>query len=59
MRHAADAYDIHPITIRHWIAARLISSWRVGGKVMVDLDEIDTRIVRRVSTARGGREAEQ
>jgi hypothetical protein len=52
VRHAAVIYDLHPVTIRRWVYAGLISSWRVGTKVMVDLDEINARMVRRASSAR-------
>ena len=58
MRQAADFYGINPYTIRRWIRDGLISSYRVGAKlIMVDLDEIDARMVRQVSSpARPGRQ---
>jgi predicted site-specific integrase-resolvase len=59
-RQAADAYGINPYTICRWIRDGLISSYRVGSKlVMVDLDEINARMVRRVSSARDEAEAGQ
>jgi hypothetical protein len=60
IRQAADAYGLDPYTIRRWISAGLISSYRVGLKlIMVDLDEVNARMVRRVSSARGQQEAGQ
>jgi hypothetical protein len=54
VRQAADVYGINPYTIRRWIRGGLISSYQVGPKlIMVDLDEIKERLVRRVSAARG------
>lgn len=53
VRKAADHYSINPYTIRRWIRDGLISSYRVGVKlIMVDLDEIDARMVHLVSSAR-------
>jgi hypothetical protein len=58
VRKAADFYGINPSTIRDWIRAGLISSYRVGPKlIMVDLDEIRARVVRRVSSPRDEQEA--
>jgi hypothetical protein len=55
VRKAADLYGVNPYTVRAWIRARLISSYRVGPKlIMVDLDEINARLVRQVSPARDG-----
>jgi predicted site-specific integrase-resolvase len=60
VRQAADFYGINPQTIRDWIRAGLISSYRVGPKlIMVDLDEIRARVVRRVSSPRDEQEAGQ
>ena len=53
VRQAAGVYGINPYTFRRWIRDGLISSYQVGPKlVMVDLDEISERLVRRVSSAR-------
>jgi excisionase family DNA binding protein len=53
LRKAAEAYGINQRTIRRWIAAGLISSYRVGDKLIaVDLNEIDQRAVRLISLAR-------
>jgi len=58
IRQAAEAYGIDQMTIRRWIAAGLISSYRVGVKlIMVDLDEINARMVRKVTSARDEDEA--
>ena len=46
VRQAAAIYNVHPLTVRRWIYAGLISSWRVGTKVMVDLDEVNARMAR-------------
>ena len=60
VRQAADFYGINPYTIRRWIRDGLISSYRVGAKlIMVDLDEVSARMVRRVSSPRDGDEAGQ
>jgi hypothetical protein len=53
LRKAAEEYGLNPYTIRRWIRDRLISSYQVGPKlVMVDLDEINARLVRQISSAR-------
>ena len=53
LRKAAEEYGLNQRTIRRWIAAGLISSYRVGDKlIMVDLDEIDRRVVRLISLPR-------
>ena len=53
VRKAAEMYGLNPYTIRHWIADGLISSYQVGPKlIMVDLDEIRDRLVRRISSPR-------
>jgi len=55
LRQAAAVYGINPYTLRRWIAAGLISSYQVGPKlIMVDLDEIQARMVRRVTSPRDG-----
>jgi len=54
IRQAAGVYGINPYTIRRWIRDGLISSYQVGPKlIMVDLDEISARLVRRLTSARG------
>ena len=51
LRKAAEEYGLNPYTIRRWIRDGLISSYQVGPKlVMVDLDEINERLVRRISS---------
>ncbi len=55
LRKAADEYGINSYTFRRWIEAGLISSYRVGPKlIMVDLNEIEERVVRLVSSPRDG-----
>lgn len=55
VRQAADFYGITPYTIRRWIRDGLISSYQVGAKlIMVDLDEINARMVHRVSSPHDG-----
>ena len=55
VRKAADTYGLNPYTIRRWIADGLISAYQVGPKlIMVDLDEIADRLVRRVSSPATG-----
>jgi hypothetical protein len=57
VRQVAAIYNCHPITIRRWYYARLISAWKVGGMVLVDLDEINARMVRQVYPANGKKAA--
>lgn len=53
---AAEAYDVNPRTVRRWIADGLITGYRFGGKlVKVDLDEIDTNIVKVIPAAQACR----
>jgi len=54
LRKAAEEYGLNPYTLRRWVRDGLISSYQVGPKlVMVDLDEINERLVRRISSPGG------
>ncbi len=54
LRKAAEEYGLNPYTLRRWIRDGLISSYQVGPKlIMVDLDEINERLVRRISSPGG------
>ena len=51
---AADYADVCDRTIRRWIAAGLLTGYRVGPRLIkVDLDELD-RIIRPVPTVGNG-----
>jgi excisionase family DNA binding protein len=51
VRKAAEAFDVNPRTIHKWICDGLISSYRVGHRLIkVDLDEVERRAVRPIPT---------
>lgn len=50
---AAGAVDVHPRTVRRWIAAGALTGYRVGPRmVKVDLDELEA-FIRPIPTAAG------
>jgi hypothetical protein len=56
VRKAAEAFDVNPRTIHDWICAGLISSYRVGPRLIkVDLDEIERRAIRQIPTGQARR----
>lgn len=52
---ASEYADVHPITIRRWIAAGRLPAYRVGPRLLkVDLNELEATL-RPIATAGGGR----
>jgi excisionase family DNA binding protein len=50
---AADATDVHPRTVRRWIAAGRLTGYRVGPRLIrVDLAEVDA-LLHPIPTAAG------
>jgi len=55
--NAAEHADVSTKTIRRWIAARLVTGYRAGPRLIrVDLDELET-MLRPIPTAGGGQRA--
>lgn len=51
---AAEALNIHPRTIRRRISDGTITGYRVGRLIKVDLDEVETKLVRPMVAADPG-----
>ncbi|MFL6109485.1 MAG: helix-turn-helix domain-containing protein [Marmoricola sp.] len=51
---AAEYADVHPVTLRRWIAAGLIPAYRVGPRLLkVDINELDAYL-KPIATAAVG-----
>jgi len=45
IQHAASYADVHPITLRRWIAAGRVPAYRAGPRLLkVDLNELDAML---------------
>jgi len=52
---AGKEYDVSEKTVRRWISSGLITGYRVGKLVKVDLDEIEAKVVEVIPAAQANR----
>ena len=54
VQKAGDYLDVHPMTIRRYIARGVITGYRVGKRdIRVDLNEIDAKLLHTVPATGG------
>ena len=57
INQAAEYADVHPMTLRRWIAAGRVRAYRVGPRLLkVDLNELEASL-RPIPTTGGGANA--
>jgi excisionase family DNA binding protein len=58
IKTAADQAQVHPMTIRRWIAEGLLPAYRLGPRALrVDLNDLDAMATRLPTTGGGDRVA--
>lgn len=53
IEQAAQLYDVHPATVRRWIASGRLPAYRVGRLVRIKASDLDT-LGRRIPSAADG-----